>query len=276
MSALLPHGKYAPNLFVRRVLFLSQNTPLGRGKARKLMAALVRRASADLLDVTLFGQNARLCLHNNSSEVKALMNPRRYARAERAFCRRFLSGEDGVFVDIGANAGLFSLGILEQMSVGTLIAAEPQPALFDRLVVNLEGLNPSRPNPPVLHMFQTAVGAYKGELSLYVPKQLGQASARVLPGTASITVPVRPLLDIVQELELTRIDVLKIDIEGFEDNVILPFLISAPKALWPRAIILEHCHRDRWQSDCKQALLEAGYRLEGQDKTNLLFAIGAG
>ena len=276
MQAGLPHGTYAPGLAVKIVLFLSQNTPLGRGKARKMMAALVRRFSGDQLDVHLFGQNARLHLHNNSSEIKALMNPRRYARAERAFCAVHLPPEDGVLVDIGANAGLFSLGVLGHMTRGTLIAAEPQPALHKRLTANLRSFNPDRPNPPAMHILQTAIGAAEGELQLSVPDQLGQASARALAGAARINVPVRPLRDIALALGLDRIDVLKIDVEGFEDEVLIPFLDTAPQTLWPRGIVLEHCHRDRWERDCETALLEAGYELVHKDRTNLLFARGRG
>jgi len=269
-----PYGTYAPNAAVRLILFLSQNTLLGRGKARKLMAALVRRFSADVLDARLFGQNVRLHLHNNSSEVKALMNPRRYARQELDFCAQNLPTKDAVFVDIGANAGLFSLGVLGHMSGGTLIAAEPQEALFERLTANLKTLNANRPNPPALHILQTAIGAHEGELSLSVPDQLGQASARALAGAASITVSVKPLLDVIRPIGISQIDVLKIDVEGFEDEVILPFLETTPQNLWPRAIVIEHCHRDRWQRDCEAALLSAGYQLVGKDRTNLMFAWG--
>lgn len=272
MEPDFPHGSYAPGLAVRSILFLSQNTALGRGKARKLMAALVRRFSAEVLDVRLFGQNARLYLHNNSSEVKALMNPRRYARRELDFCALNLPAKDGVFIDIGANAGLFSLGVLEHMSGGTVIAAEPQPTLYKRLTANLKTFNSSHANRPDLHILQTAIGTHDGELSLSVPDQLGQASARPLVGARTIQVPVQPLLGIIKRSNVLQIDVLKIDIEGFEDEVILPFLETAPETLWPNAIVIEHCHRDRWKRDCEAGLLKAGYRLADKDRTNLMFA----
>ena len=240
------------------------------------MAALVRRFSAEVIDAKLFGQNARLYLHNNSSEVKALMNPRRYARRELDFCTQNLPAKDGVFVDIGANAGLFSLGVLEHMSSGTVIAAEPQPTLYKRLTANLETFNSSRANRPDFHILQTAIGAYDGELSLSVPDQLGQASARTLAGAATINVPVRPLLGVIERLKIPQIDVLKIDVEGFEDEVILPFLKTAPETLWPSAIVIEHCHRDRWKRDCEAALLKAGYWIADKDRTNLMFARRSG
>ena len=80
---------------------------------------------------------------------------------------------------------------------------------------------------------------------------------------------------ILQELELHSVDVVKIDVEGFEDEVILPFLEAAPARLWPKAVVLEHCHRDRWGRDCEAALLTAGFSLVQKDRTNLMFERGA-
>jgi len=275
MGSTLPHGTYAPGALTRLILLLSQNTPLGRGKARKLMAAWVRSLSGQQLDVRLFDQNVRLSMHNNSSEIKALMNPRRYSHQEFAFCAAHLPKQAGVFVDIGANAGLFSLGVLQSMSGGNLIAVEPQPELCIRLRDNLQSFNNKAADRPTIHILQSAIGAQAGELNLSVPEQLGQASARPLEGSRTLSVPVRPLLDVLVEQELQKVDVLKVDVEGFEDEVLLPFFETAPKTLWPQAVVLEHCHRDRWERDCEAGLLAFGYNLVRKDRTNLMFVRGS-
>lgn len=46
--------------------------------------------------------------------------------------------------------------------------------------------------------------------------------------------------------------------EGFEDRVLVPFLGEAPKALLPRAILLEWSPGE-WASDLPAALAERGY-----------------
>ena len=276
MGSTVPHGTYAPRALTRFVLLLSQNTPLGRGKARKLMAACVRALSGQQLDVRLFDQNVRLNMHNNSSEIKALMNPRRYSHQELAFCAAHLPKQGGVFVDIGANAGLFSLGVLQSMSGGNLIAVEPQPELCVRLRDNLQSFNPQAADRPNICVLQSAIGARSGELSLSVPEQLGQASARPLENAKTLSVPVRPLHNVLVEQEVQKVDVLKVDVEGFEDEVLLPFFETAPETLWPRAIVLEHCHRDRWGRDCEAGLFASGYNLVRKDRTNLMFVRGSG
>ena len=273
LGQTLPFGTYAPGLLTRLVLMLSQKTPLGRGKARKMMAACVRRLNGEAMDTQLFGQNVRLHMHNNSSEIKALMKPSRYARAEFDFGARFLPSVGGVFVDIGANAGLFSLGMARFMQSGALIAVEPQPRLFERLTANLEQLNASSlPNGRSVktHLFNLAIGPDEGTLHLSVPEQLGQASAHHLQDAAQMTVPMKPLQAVLEAAGVEHIDVLKIDVEGFEDKALLPFFETAPAHLWPKAIVIEHCHKDRWVLDCQSALEARGYVLEHADRTNLM------
>lgn len=270
---ILPFGTYAPGLLTRLVLMLSQKTPLGRGKARKMMAACVRRLSGEAMDTQLFGQNVRLHMHNNSSEIKALMKPSRYARAEFDFGARYLPSVGGVFVDIGANAGLFSLGMVRFMQSGMLIAVEPQPRLFERLKANLGQLNASSlsgADGVKAHLYNLAIGPHEGVLHLSVPEQLGQASAHHLQGAAQMTVPMKPLHALLETAGVDHIDLLKIDVEGFEDKALLPFFDTAPAHMWPKAIVIEHCHKERWAMDCQSALEARGYVLEQSDRTNLM------
>ena len=276
MTALQPYGTYRPGWSTRVLLALSQNTPLGRGKARRLMARLVRGLNADVLDTELFGLKARLHLHNNSSEVKALMNPGRYSRAEFAFAAEHMPSIEGVFVDVGANAGLFSLGVVSLLATGTMLAYEPQPELFQRLQRNLIELNAELSTRVDIRLFEMAIGSETGDLQLCVPRQLGQTSARLKTSGDVMHVPAQSLLNALQEQEIMQVDLLKVDVEGFEDNVLLPFFEVAPRALWPRALIVEHCHRDRWQSDCETALVEKGYNLIQKDRTNLMLSLTRG
>lgn len=267
-----PFGSFSPGSATRALLWLSQNTSLGRGKARKVMGACVRVLNKTDIDVVLFGQNIRVHTHHNGPEMKALLNPRKYCRDEFAFCGKYLQAQNPVFVDIGANAGFFSLGMIGKMSGGVLIAAEPQPILHERLTNNLSIYNLPADNRPIVHAYKVAIGGEAGDLMLSVPDQLGQASAHILEGASQIKVPMRSLIDILAQAHVTHIDVLKLDVEGYEDAVLEPFFESAPVALWPKAIVLEHCHKDRWGYDCEAMLLKAGYKLEHKDRTNLMLA----
>ena len=155
------------------------------------------------------------------------------------------------------------------MQSGTLIAAEPQPAMFARLKQNF-ALNPQYATRLNLHLHQTAIGASKGTLTLSTPASAGQASARQVEGVPTIEVPVTPMVDLLTNAKATKIDVLKIDVEGFEDSILFPFFETAPTSLHPRAIVMECCHVHRWERDCEAMLLAHGYTITHKDRTNMM------
>jgi len=264
-----PFGAYAPDYSIQTLIRLSQWTPLGRGGFRAKMASMVRAGHNGLLDATLFGFNARLSLKDNSSELKALLKPSRYARTAAPLFAKMLNRSYPVIVDIGANAGVFSLLAASKMASGRLVAIEPQVSLFNRLEAHLGQLNPELGDRIDVHLFRCAVGPSSGNRTLSVPRQLGQASLHTLPDADTIEVPVRPLFDIVSDVGAQRIDILKIDIEGFEDEVLIPYFESSSSEYWPEAILLEHCHRARWQRDCETYLLERGYSVESRGRTDM-------
>lgn len=269
-DTIAPFGACRPDALTRFLLDLSQRTPLGRGKARRVLGQWVRQRHSGPLDTALFGHQARLYLDGNSSEMKALLKPKLYSRAAQHVCQSVISRDQGVVVDVGANAGLFALMAASHMGTGTLVAIEPQPVLFRRLQTNLVDMNPELAMRVRMHLFACAVGPERGELTLNVPDQLGQASLHAIEGAMPLSVSVKPLSDVLNEAKLTHIDVLKIDIEGFEDQALFPFFETKNKALWPRAIVMEHCHRTRWARDCEHLLTGLGYKLTEKNRTDMI------
>jgi FkbM family methyltransferase len=265
---------FPPGPLSRTLLTLSRHTPLGRGAMRKMMAKGVRALNPDTpLDVSLYGGQARLHHTGNNSEVKALLSPHRYAREEYAFCRDHMPARDGVFLDIGGNAGVFSLFVASLMETGTLITAEPQSAMFDRLRTNF-ALNPALANRLNLHLMPTAIGgSVRGALTLSTPDSAGQASARLSDDVPTIEVPVIPMLDLLSERGIKKLDLLKIDVEGFEDGVLFPFFDAAAPELHPRAIVMEACHAGRWERDCEALLLQNRYQIVYKDRTNMMLVL---
>lgn len=266
---------YSPSLLTAALLGLSRHTPFGRGKARKLMASAVRALNPDRpLDVALYGGRARLHHTGNNSEIKALLSPHRFARQEYAFCAKHMPVNGGVFLDIGGNAGIFSLFIASLMQSGTLIAAEPQPRMFARMEQNFR-LNPGHADRLNLILQPTAIGgSTQGQLTLSMPESAGQASARQVAGVPTIEVPVIPMLDVLVNAGVAHLDLLKIDVEGFEDGILFPFFETAPENLHPRAIVMECCHAGRWQRDCEALLMTHGYTIVHKDRTNMMLVKG--
>lgn len=265
---------FRPGPLSSALIGLSRHTVMGRGQFRKLMAKGVRALNPDQpLDVDLYGGRARLHHSGNNSEVKALLSPKRYAREEYAFCRDHMPAQNGVFLDIGGNAGVFSLFVASLMQSGTLICVEPQPEMFSRLTTNF-ALNPNVTERLKLHMQQTAVGgSTPGTLTISTPESAGQASARLSDGVPTIDVPVIPMADLLIQNGAETLDLLKIDVEGFEDGILFPFFETAPQRLHPKAIVMEACHSGRWERDCETLLLEHTYKIVHKDRTNMMLVL---
>lgn len=225
---------------------------------RRLPASTARKVSRHLrisYDADIEGISFRCSVHNNVMEREFLLGTRGPADIEvRSVLDAVPPG--GTVIDIGANIGLLTLFAARQVgSSGRVVAIEPLPAVVDRLRFNIASNGYSN-----VEVVMAAVGAERGTAKLYVrAKNYGQSSLVPVSGFEPVDVPVIPLAEIVAERGVTRIDALKIDVEGFEDRALLPFIRTAPRSLWPRRIVMETRWSGRWHEDCLAGLLAAGY-----------------
>lgn len=160
----------------------------------------------------------------------------RHGAYESATCRLFetLVREGDVVVDVGANVGQYSLLAARLCgAAGKVLALEPNPAIFQALRRNL-GLNRS---PQVLPLLMAA-GARDAPVAMLEPPptQLG-TSKMAGAATGDYWSGGYRLATILRELGLSRCDVVKIDVEGHEDEVLEGLLQEgAPR---PRHLIFE-------------------------------------
>ena len=125
-----------------------------------------------------------------------------------------------VVFDVGANEGDWLAAVLARCPQATVHAFEPQAALAARIAADRSAVVVNN----------LAVGDRAGELSLYdYSDHPGSQHASLLPGVIdslhgakarSTTVAVVTLDDYCAERRVERIDLLKIDVEGFEANVL--------------------------------------------------------
>ncbi|MDX1555717.1 MAG: FkbM family methyltransferase, partial [Xanthomonadales bacterium] len=176
----------------------------------------------------------------------ALFLPRSWDVPERHFQEQHLPA-DGVYLDIGANSGLYSVLALSRLDQrGTLIALEPNPVMFRRLLVNIAL------NDPVarLRLHCCGVAERAGNFTLQLSsRNLGAARlGGDGQGAGRVRVVCRPLIDILRQDGVERVDVMKIDIEGYESRALNPFFASAPRSLWPRFINIESPQGVDWKA----------------------------
>lgn len=268
-SADAPFGTFtAPAAFARLMRF-AQRAPhnaLGKQLARAARAIYLWRAPAPV-DVRVGDLRLRCWLDDNTCERKFVFTPWRFDPRELTALAEVLP-RDGVFVDIGANVGLYTLLMATRLRAGgRIVAFEPFPPTFERLRFNIEATRAVNAQWPIVHALPIGVAATEGIRELRLDAgNLGGGS--LAAGTARFStagstdharIECRPLLGVLAALGIERIDALKIDIEGAEDEALCPFLADAPASLLPRRIVVENSD-GLWTLDLRGALAGHGYR----------------
>jgi FkbM family methyltransferase len=273
-----PFGALAPNPFDQAIMALTSRMP-DNWAGLKLATALrrlvtMRMEPAGALDVERWRLRMRLHPRDNGCEKNLLFTPQMYEPPEREELARDIARVGGfgrafVFVDIGANVGLFSLFVAATARIARILAIEPEPGNFARLAFNIAA-NPGVTITPLA----VALGDAEGTAFIMLNARDRGGTRMAAAGTpGGVEVRCRPLLAVVQEAGLTGIDALKIDVEGAEDKVLVPFFRDAPEALWPGLIVIEDSSAE-WSSDLFALLASKGYEVSSRTKQNVMLRRG--
>jgi FkbM family methyltransferase len=266
-----PFGALAPNAAQRPIIKLAQRTRLQRGAFRPMLSRLLNLLRAGPIDVQYQGASFRFYHQTSATERGALFNPD-YNIEELDFLRAHTPA-GGVFVDVGANAGTYALPLAHHIGPnGRVIAVEPHPVMVARLAFNQAASASGN-----VALIAAAAGDADGELMIETDHE-NYGASHVYPDASArsdaIKVPAMRLLRILQDHNVEKVDSLKIDVEGYEDRVLIGFFRDAPAALWPRAIAIEHLSRDDWLDDCLADMLARGYVETGRTRSNTLLVLG--
>ena len=234
------------------------------GLFRKLAFLLrkpVKNSGQDVYDREIWGLKLRLGARGNLTEQRWLTMANFHDAPEREALRRVL-GPGSVFLDIGANAGFYTFWALSQRHAGLrVIAVEPTEVMLERMRYNLAANNLTSS----VTLFPCAVTPTPCEVVIEEHAgNVGQTAVRA-EGVGR-RVPGRPLLDLLLEAGVDRVDAMKIDIEGFEVPVLEAFFNTAPRALWPRFVIGEIVGEGG--EPLKSLLVSRGYQLDRCTKMN--------
>ncbi|WP_404293492.1 FkbM family methyltransferase [Microvirga sp. RSM25] len=275
MNDSRPFGDFAPSGLARWVIDRTRGLPEGWA-GRRLALMLRRLAMKSLkglpLDLETFGVRMRLYPYKNVCERRILFTPQYFDTDEiRILSSRIADGF--TFIDVGSNVGWYALSVAREAgAVPTrILAVEPQPEIFDRLIYNI------RQNPScTIKAVDCAVADKTGELTLFLdPLNRGEASLKIVNSsqTDAIRVPAVTMLELLSREGLTRVDAIKLDVEGAEDLVLDPFFRDAPASLYPSLFVVANVP-ERWQIDVVKLLKSKGYRQILETKMNLAFERG--
>jgi FkbM family methyltransferase len=266
-----PFGTYALQKRESRLLHWSQSLPLGwfGRRAALILRRIVLTRGQSIIDALVDGLKLRLYMKDNVSERKFLFMPQFCDPYERGLLKQTLT-EGSIFVDVGANAGVYTLTAAGKVGdSGRVLSIEPNPVVLERLVFNA-GLNKFDKR---IITEQSGVSDTEGSFDLTLDdSNLGGSSLVAERSSRKIHVVCHKLLSIVHKHQLSRIDALKIDIEGAEDKALVPFFAEAPRSLYPKIIIVENSPED-WKQDLPAALKAAGYTLQKTTRMNMVWTL---
>lgn len=165
-----------------------------------------------------------------------------------------------VFWDVGANIGLHAISAAQLVPGLTVCAFEPNPRTLQRLRTNIAA------NPLSITVWPGALGEQQGHAQLTLFEGNSGQSLVGAPATAhasTVSVPLARADALIAEGKLPAPDVMKLDVEGYEANVLSGFgsLLGTSRL---RAVVFESGPDTLLRPDtCPAArlLVAAGFRL---------------
>ena len=261
----LPHPTFEPvtsdvTLDAMRAAFRAADRPLRQKLMPALPPAVVQFAGIRMyVDPRDNYTDRMIWLNGQPPEMRSLM-----ALTE------VIEGKDAFILDIGANCGAFTVPLAVAAGVGSrVIAFEPNPVMIGRLGHNVRLNNIG----DVVRIEGCALGAERGEAVLnFHGNNFGQASLMPVKRRSrnrGTLVPLRPVLDFVDEAAGHALSVLKIDVEGAEATVLGPLLTAGG---WlPDGILIETDHAEDWDIDLVGQITDLGFKATLQAEQNTLF-----
>jgi len=135
---------------------------------------------------------------------------------DEAFAWKYMNVREGVFVDVGAHVGKYTVIMARKLKRARMVLAfEPHPVNFKYLLVNLRlnGLSNVLP-------FNMACYSSDRCLDLYVSQDSGLHSLILPRSERKIKVKACTIDAMVEKLHLEDIRLIKVDVEGAEIEVI--------------------------------------------------------
>tara|TARA_Y100000022_G_scaffold41755_2_gene34472 strand:- start:5631 stop:6455 length:825 start_codon:yes stop_codon:yes gene_type:complete len=262
-------GQYEPNFIVKVIIYITRN--IGTNWFSKRLIFLFRKIaillSRDCIDTNLFGAKLRLYTKGNVSEKRALFSPQIFEKDERDFIKSRCK-DNSVFIDIGSNIGLYSFSVgsvYKEFKNTKIFSIEPHPSLFQRLKYNALQNKDIPINPREIALMDRS-----GEFKLDTPDEnLGQGK---ISNSGKHTVIAKNLIDFIKEEKIENISAMKIDVEGNEESVIIPFIKNTNKKLLPLIIIIEN-NKSSWKTDLIKLLEEKGYLIKKKTRMNYILEL---
>ena len=239
----------------------------GFGVIKRLYSWLIDRINSENpIDIKYHNIRFRLYPHDNAIESKMIVSSKFREAKELEVISKYLRN-GGTFLDIGANIGYYSL-MAAKLGATRIIGIEPNPVVLKRFKENIRFNGFEKK----IKTFQLGIGEKIENRDLYL-SEVDLGSSSVLENKDSldkIRIKVLPLDVFLKRESVGRVDVMKIDIEGFEDKALFPYFKTLDKKLYPRLILMEDSSKKHWDKNILEWLLNNGYNVISRTRGNVL------
>jgi len=165
---------------------------------------------------------------------------------EKIYTKFYNIESDDVIIDVGAHVGIFTCMISSEIGNGKIVSIEPHPVNFRLLIRNLL-LNNIKNVIPI----KLALSDKEGKKRLYVGNSQSH-SLLLRKSNNFLNVQVKTLDQLVDELKLDKIDLVKINAEGSEFDILKGAEKVPPNI---RALVIAANHRPRDPHDISKFLV---------------------
>ena len=219
------------------------------------------------VDINYHGINLRIRPFDNTIESRILFSSKFREKKEIEAIKKHVN-QSTLFLDIGANSGYYSIWVAS-FGARKVVSFDPNPDMIARIQENSKINN-------FENTIQTS-GYALGDTDDVVTLQIATLEAGLSAITKSIEhdkeIEVRQLTlqSAMRELSESKPDIIKIDVEGMEDKVLLPYLRNLKPEHFPNLIIIEDNEND-WEENVVDWLLSNGYRKTDATRGNLILS----
>tara|TARA_B100000929_G_scaffold231088_1_gene187579 strand:- start:1256 stop:1606 length:351 start_codon:yes stop_codon:yes gene_type:complete len=107
----------------------------------------------------------------------------------------------------------------------------------------------------------------RGEFFLNTPEEnLGQGK---ISQKGKLKVEGLPLRGFTENEGIKRISAIKIDVEGNEEKVLIPFIVEENRSLFPDIFVIEN-NKDLWKTDLIGSIIAKGFSVEMKTRMNFI------
>ncbi len=261
---LSPFGTYPPTKTHSLALKIFNSAPWPL--LRRVNNFFMQRRQTAVLDISVAGLNLRFQPGVDLIYQTMLRRRKRkkFDLTERRAIEQICKRTSNPFViDVGANTGNYPFLLTISLPGLRIIAVEPHPVLYRNLIFNIK-----TNNLKTIEVLNCAISDYTGTAKMNFFG--GGFGLSQLDADGDTEVSCVTLADIVKESGVNSVTAVKVDVEGYEDRVIIPYLNTMPSKLWPKLIVTEYCHDNRWIENPIDAAIMKGYTEIARTKLNCI------